>query len=60
MNNLKVDDEVVYDEIRDDKGNKTSAAEDNTGNKTSAADDILPVYTSDPTDWKRRRAPNDL
>jgi hypothetical protein len=59
MNNLKVDDEVMYDEIRDDKGNKTSAAEDNTGNKTSAADDILPVYTSDPTDWKRRRAPND-
>jgi len=59
MNNLKVDDEVVYDEINDDKGNKTSAAEDNTGNKTSAADNILPMYTSDSTDWRRRRAPND-
>lgn len=59
MNNLKVDDELVYDEIRDDKVNKTSAAEDKTGNKTSAADDILPMYTSDPTDWRGRRAPND-
>ena len=60
MNNIKVDDDVVYDEISDDKGNKTSAAEDNIGNKTSAADDILPMYTSDPTDWRRRKkVPND-